>query len=152
MLMDNVINAAINTVDNVQISCGSSSATDSTVVHGDKCWCDELRSEMCSMNSIITQFRTKVYFPVSFLGLDDDQSNSSNIPNMSSVIEASTNSDTAAAISGAQNSTTSYVAAVRSKSTHLCSRMLQAAISLLYIEQHCKSARANNMIVSGVPR
>ena len=123
--MDNFTIHVTNALDSVQINCGSSSSTSPTVMSGHKYKWDELRSEMCTLNSIINQLRSKVNFLVSFLGLDDDQSNSSNIPNNQSqvhsisVTESSTTSN--AAISGPQNSTNSYVDAVRSKSTHFSS-------------------------------
>ena len=112
--MSNITNHVTNALDSVQINCGSSSSTSPTVISDHKCKCDELRSEMCTLNSIINLLRiTKVNFLVSFLGLDDDQSSSSNISNnksqvhSSSVTESSATSNAAAAISGAQNSTNS---------------------------------------------
>jgi len=151
--IDNAINSVLNQADNGHRICGSSSSSSnsiSTIAKPcDTCRCVELKAEMNIMINTIAQLSTKVEFLLSFLGLEDD-------PSMSAVVnqaQAQQSSVTqTSSTSGSQSITLSYANVARPKSTQLSSQMRQAVMSAVYVDLHSKSARANNIIVSGVPK
>lgn len=151
-VMDNVINAVINTVDTNQITTdGSNSMTGSTNVNTGNC--DLLKTEINNLNAIITQLNIKVDFLMSFLGLKGDDL----ITQQQAQSASQTNStnDTAVLKGSQKNSSSiSYANAARSKTspTQLSSQLRQAVVSAVYVDLHSKSARANNIIVSGLPK
>ena len=154
--MDNAIDSVINQADdilpNVQINgVRSGSCSDSTAVkhcgNSYNCQCNDLKAEIKSLTSTITQLSTKVEFLLSFLGLDDDSCKSTavNQPQTSSTSNI-------AAPNGSQNNVHSYANVARPKPTQLSVQMRQAVMAAVYVDLHAKSARANNIVVSGVPK
>ena len=150
--MDNVINAVINPMDTNQISIGvSNPVTGSINVNTSNC--ELLKAEVNKLNAIIAQLTIKVDFLMSFLGLKDDgpitQSQSQSVAHTNST-------NNAAVLEGSQNnrSSISYANAARPKTstTQLSSQLRQAVVSAVYEDLHSKSARANNIIISGLPK
>ena len=75
--MNNVINAVVNQTEFIQYpgcssnhSSGSKSKASSN--HVDKCNCEQLKTDINELNTIITQLNIKVEFLMSFLNLKDD--------------------------------------------------------------------------------
>jgi len=101
------------------------------------------------LNSTITQLSSKVEFLLSFLGLVDDPSKSSDgnqAQAQSNSVFLKNSND------GSQNNTLSYANAARPKLPQFSSQMRQAVMSAVYVDLHSKSARSNNIVVSGVPK
>jgi hypothetical protein len=114
------------------------------------CQCDKLKLEMSSMMSNITKLSHKVEFLLSFLGLDNDPSDLAQVqPGLG---DHSSSTSNAAVPNSSQSSNVNYANAVRTKPTQLSSQMRQAVMSAVYVDLHSKSARANNIVVSGVPK
>ncbi len=114
-----------------------------------------MKAEIKSLTSTIAQLSTKVEFLLSFLGLDDDSCNSTavNQPQMQSRSSVATSSvSNIAAPNGSHNNVLSYANVARPKPTQLSVQMRQAVMSAVYVDLHAKSARANNIVVSGVPK
>ena len=152
--MDNVFNAVINPMDTNQISIGGSNpVTGSINVNTSNC--ELLKAEVNKLNAIIAQLTIKVDFLMSFLGLKDNGPITQSHSQSQSV--AHTNStNNAAVLEGSQNnrSSISYANAARPKTstTQLSSQLRQAVVSAVYKDLHSKSARANNIIISGLPK
>jgi hypothetical protein len=148
--MDDVINAVINPVDTNQISIGGSNSIPGSIIINTNN-CDLLKAEINSLNTIIAQLNIKVDFLMSFLGLKDDDSITQ--PQAQSASQSNPTNDV---LKGSQNnsSSTSYANVARSKTstTQLSSQLRQAVVSAVYVDLHSKSARANNIIVSGLPK
>ncbi len=146
--MDNAINAVINPMDTNQISIGGSNPVAGSI-NVNTSNCDLLKAEVNKLNAIIAQLTIKVDFLMSFLGLKDDGP----ITQSQSQSAAHTNS---AVLEGSQNnsSSISYANAARPKTstTQLSSQLRQAVVSAVYVDLHSKSARANNIIISGLPK
>jgi hypothetical protein len=69
------------------------------------------------------------------------------------VTQSSTSSTSATTIGGPQASTMNYASAARAKpGTQLSSQLRQAVVSAVYEDLHSKSARVNNIIVTGLPK
>ena len=146
------IDNVINPVDNVQsvISGNLNSSTSSMHDIKHDCDCNKLKAEINSRNTVIVQLNTKVEFLLSYLGLQNDIS-IGQTQNQS--VEDPQSNISAALITAPHNSTMSYSNAVCAESvTQLSSPMRQAVISAVYADLHSKSARSNNIIVTGLPR
>ena len=144
--IDDVINSVINPVDNVQSVSGNYNSSMNSM---HSCDCSILKSEINSLHIVIGQLNTKVEFLLSYLGLKDDivvaQTQNQSVQDPQSNIST-------ALITGPHNSTVSYSNAVRTKSTtQLSIPMRQAVMSAVYGDLHLKSARSNNIIVTGLP-
>jgi hypothetical protein len=114
-----------------------------------------LKAEIKSMTNTIAQLSTKVEFLLSFLGLVNDSCKSSaiNQPQVQSSSSTATSSaSNIAAPNGSHNNVLSYANVARPKPTQLSVQMRQAVMSAVYVDLHAKSARANNIVVSGVPK
>lgn len=122
----------------------------STVNH---CQCDQPEVQMSSMRNTIAELNTKVEFLVLFLGSNSEpirgqvQSSSDDQAGLSSGDQASS-----AVSNGSLTNKVSYANSVRSKPAQLSSQMHQAVMSAVYVDLHSKSARANNVIISGLPK
>jgi hypothetical protein len=123
------------------------------------CECDKLKVEMSSLIKTIAQLSAKVEFLMSFLGLESDNepSDRSQHPQGHSVSSNSNrpsdgNSAASSGSNGSRNNLPSYANAARSKPTQLSTQMRQAVMSAVYVDLHSKSARANNIVVNGVPK
>lgn len=92
---------------------------------------------------------------MSFLGLKDDVAISQQQAQSVSASQSNP-TDKPGVTNGYQNSSSSsmtYAGVARSKpTTQLSSQMRQAVVSAVYVDLHSKSARVNNIIVSGLPK
>jgi hypothetical protein len=112
--------------------------------------CNSLRAEINSLNAVITQLNTKVEFLLSYLGLKDDNQINHSQEQSVPVPQSSPSTTT---IRGPQTSTMTYASAACAKSgTQLSSQLRQAVVSAVYEDLHSKSTRANNIIVTGLPK
>lgn len=142
----------INPVDNVQSAVSDNSNSPTSSMHDIKhgCDCIKLKAEINSLNTVIVQLNTKVEFLLSYLGLQKDISNDQT--QNQSVEDPQSNTSTAL-ITAPHNSTINYSNAVCAKpAAQLSSPMRQAVISAVYVDLHSKSARSNNIIVTGLPK
>jgi hypothetical protein len=149
---DNVINPVDNDQSIVSGNLNSSTSSMHDIKHG--CDCNKLKAEINSLNTVIDQLNTKVEFLLSYLGLQNvtsiGQTQNQSVEDPQSNISSNISS---ALITAPHNSTMSYSNAVCAKSaTQLSSPMRQAVISAVYVDLHSKSARSNNIIVTGLPK
>ena len=152
--VDVIISSVANSKDSQVTGCNSSKSTN-LLHNNNNCSCDELKKELRDTKDVIVQLQTKLDFLMSYLGLSDNGNNTS-VPDCqaqsaSDPIASNRNSST-----GAQSSRQSYSSAVLSSrqpaSTQLSSQFHQAVLSAVYVDLHSKSARAKNIIVSGLPK
>lgn len=145
--MDSVINSVVNQTDIDQTICvGSNSTTQS--MHASYCKCDMMKTEVDSLNNIITQLKVKVDFLMSYLGLEDVKT-----PTNATIDRTMQSADSEfTAIQPTQPNPLSYAAIASKTTTKLSGPLRQAVMSAVYSDLHSKSTRSNNIIVSGLPK
>jgi hypothetical protein len=153
--MDVIISSVANTMDSEETVCSITKPIN--LLHNNNCICNELKLELKDTKDVIVQLQTKLDFLMSYLGLTDNGNNTT-VPGCQ--LQAQSASDLSVfrnnISGGVQGSHPSYSSAVRSSkqpaSTQLSSQFHQAVLSAVYVDLHSKSARANNIIISGLPK
>jgi hypothetical protein len=141
--MDAIFSSVVNPVA-VSDKCCSNTTVDMIGVN--KCRCEELNAEIRNLNSVIAQLSTKMEFIMSYLGLKEDENTAPNVQT-----QLATVSTGSVAISTTQ--TMNYANAIITKpKTQLSGQLRQAVMSAVYSDLHSKSTRANNFIISGLPK
>jgi hypothetical protein len=88
-------------------------------------------------------------FIMSYLGLKEDENTALNIQAQ----PATVSTDSAAISTTTQTNKLNYANATRSKpTTQLSGQLRQAVMSAVYSDLHSKASRANNIIISGLPK
>ena len=144
--MDAIFSSVVNPVA-VSDNCCPNTTVDLICVN--KCRCDDMRAEISNLNSVITQLSTKMEFIMSYLGLKEDENTALNIQAQ----PATVSTDSAAISTTTQTNKLNYANATRSKpTTQLSGQLRQAVMSAVYSDLHSKASRANNIIISGLPK
>jgi hypothetical protein len=110
-----------------------------------------MRAEISNLNSVIAKLSTKMEFIMSYLGLKEDENTAHNIQAQPATVP--TDSAALSTTTTTQTNKLNYANATRSKqTTQLSGQLRQAVMSAVYSDLHSKSSRANNIIISGLPK
>lgn len=151
-VMDSIISSVANPVNPVgSDQCCSNSTIESEVVN--KCKCDVMKAEISNLNAIIAQLSVKVDFLMSYFGLKDDENTAASFSSNPTQLAPTDYSTDITASSVIQTSKLSYATVCKSKpAAQLSGQLRQAVMSAVYNDLHSKSTRANNIIISGLPK